>query len=208
MRIGLFGGSFNPIHNGHITLAENIKKELSLDKVILIPSGEAPHKSSAEYADAKHRLSMCRLAIEGTEGFEVSSFETDRSGRSYSIYTVKYFRELYPNDELFLIVGSDMLMCFDKWYRFEEILSLTAVAAATRNGDDIEQLKKIAQKLQKYGKIIVVNNSPVIVSSTKIRKMIKNNEDTYCYLREKVVKYIRMNDLYPNDSEDEPERKK
>ncbi len=208
MRIGLFGGSFNPIHNGHITLAENIKKELSLDKVILIPSGEAPHKSSAEYADAKHRLSMCRLAIEDTEGFEVSSFETDRSGRSYSIYTVKHFRELYPNDELFLIVGSDMLMCFDKWYRFEEILSLTAVVAATRNGDDIEQLKKIAQKLQKYGKIIVVNNSPVIVSSTKIRKMIKNNEDTYCYLREKVVKYIRMNDLYPNDSEDEPERKK
>lgn len=196
MRTGLFGGSFNPIHKGHIRLAESVSDKLGLDRVIFIPSGEAPHKSSADYAGAEDRLRMCRLATEEYKKFSVSDFEINREGKSYSIYTVLHFRQKFPGDELFLMVGSDMLTCFDKWYRFEDILKNVTLAAVTRNGEDMESLRKTAQKLGRYGKIIITDNDPVVISSTKIRQKIKNNEDLYCYLDKKVVEYIMMRRLY------------
>ncbi|MGN0612381.1 MAG: nicotinate (nicotinamide) nucleotide adenylyltransferase [Porcipelethomonas sp.] len=195
-RIGLFGGSFNPIHNGHINLAVSVKDELLLDRVIFIPSGTAPHKSSEEYADAADRLEMCRLAVEDHPGFEVSDFEVSRTGKSYSIYTVRHFRELYPDDELFLMVGSDMLLSFESWYKYEEILRNVTLAAVSRSGTDFDELYNIAKRLGGCGKVIVVNNSVVPVSSTKLRKMIKNNENLSCYLNEKVVEYIMLRYLY------------
>ena len=195
-KIGLFGGSFNPIHKGHINLAQSISKKLSLNKVIFIPSGEAPHKSSSEYADADDRLEMCRLATEDYPSFEVSDYEINRDGKSYSIYTVRHFKTLYPDDELFLMVGSDMLLYFDKWYEYKEILKNVTLTAVSREGTDFTQLEQYAEKLTKYGKIIVVNDEAFPVSSTYLRKKIKNNEDTSCYLDEKVVKYIILKKLY------------
>ncbi len=195
-KIGLFGGSFNPIHKGHINLAQSISKKLSLDRVIFIPSGQAPHKSSSEYADAADRLEMCRLATEDYPSFEVSDYEINREGKSYSIYTVRHFKTLYPNDELFLMVGSDMLLYFDKWYEYKEILKNVTLTAVSREGTDFIQLEQNAEKLTKYGRIIVVNDEVFPVSSTYLRKKIKNNEDTSCYLDEKVVKYIILKKLY------------
>lgn len=195
-KIGLFGGSFNPIHNGHINLAESVRDALKLDKIIFIPSGAAPHKSSHEYAKAADRLEMCRLATEHCSEFMVSDFEINRVGKSYSIYTVKHFRKLYPDDELFLLVGSDMLLSFDKWFKYKEILRYVTLVAVSRVGTDFDSLNKAAEKISKYGKIIVVNNNAVIVSSTNIRKLIKNNEDLSCYLNGKVVKYIILKKIY------------
>ncbi len=195
-KIGLFGGSFNPVHKGHINLAVSIKEQLGLDKVIFIPSGEAPHKSSSEYANAADRLEMCQLAVSEYPFFEVSDFEINRQGKSYSIYTVKHFKELYPDDRLYLMVGSDMLLYFDKWYEYEEILKNVTLTAVSREGTDFEVLEQTAEKLRKYGEIIIVNNRAFPVSSTFLRKMIKNNEDTSCYLHEKVVKYIMLEKLY------------
>ena len=196
MRTGLFGGSFNPIHKGHIALAETVMKELSLDRVILIPNGESPYKPSGEYVSAKDRLEMCRLAAEDKTGLEVSSFETDREGKSYSIYTAEHFRDKYPEDEIFWLMGSDMLLYFDKWYRYKDILKLVSIAAVTRTGDDETLLMHTAHNLKRYGNILVVHHEPIVVSSTEIRKMIKNNEDLSCYLNEKVVQYIKMKFLY------------
>jgi len=195
-KTGLFGGSFNPIHKGHINLALSIKNQLSLDKVIFIPSGEAPHKSSAEYADALERYEMCRLATEAYPDFEVSDYEINRTGKSYSIYTVQHFKKLYPDDELYLMVGSDMLLYFDKWFEYKEILKNVTLAAVSREGTDFDSLEKCAEKLREYGEITVVNNEAFPVSSTLLRKMIKNNEDTSCYLDEKVVKYIILKKMY------------
>lgn len=195
-KIGLFGGSFNPIHKGHVKLAVSIKEKLSLDKVIFIPSGEAPHKSSEEYADSSDRYEMCRLAVSDYPFFEVSDYEITKEGKSYSVYTVRHFKELYPDDELYLMVGSDMLLYFDKWYEYKEILKNVTLAAVSREGTDFEELEEYAEKLRKYGDIIVVNNEVFPVSSTQLRKMIKNNEDTSCYLDEKVVKYIILKKLY------------
>lgn len=195
-KIGLFGGSFNPIHNGHINLAVSVKNALKLDKVIFIPSGTAPHKSSNEYASAEDRLEMCRLALEDYSDFEMSDYEIRRQGKSYTVYTVRHFKQLYPYDELVLMVGSDMLLTFDQWYEYREILEKVSLAAISRYGSDLNELYKMSEKLGLYGKIIVVNASAITISSTKIRKMIKNNEDLSCYLNGKVVKYIMLKNLY------------
>ncbi len=195
-KIGLFGGSFNPIHKGHVNLALSIRESLKLDRVIFIPSGKAPHKSSSEYAKAGDRLEMCKLAISEYPFFEVSDFEINRDGKSYSIYTINHFKKLYPDDELFLMVGSDMLIYFDKWYKYQEILKNVTLTAVSREGTDFEWLEHTAKKLRGYGEIIIVNNQPFPISSTILRKMLKNNEDTSCYLDKKVVKYIMMNKIY------------
>ena len=195
-RIGLFGGSFNPIHIGHINLAVSVMKKLMLDKVIFIPSGLAPHKSSSEYADSADRLEMCRLATEEYESFEVSDYEINKSGKSYSVYTVEHFRKIFPDDELFLMVGSDMLLTFDTWFRYEDILKNAVLAAVSRNGSDFDELYKMTERLSDLGRIVVINNDAITISSSKIRKMIKNNEDISCYLNGKVVKYIILKNLY------------
>lgn len=195
-KIGLFGGSFNPIHNGHMNLALSVKKSLGLDRIILIPSGTSPHKSSGEYAPAEDRLEMCRLACEDHDGFEVSDYEILNQRKSYTVYTVRHFKELFPEDELYLLVGSDMLLSFDTWFEYRQILKNVTVAAVSRTGDDTDQLLKMTERLSVFGKCIVVNAEAITISSSEIRKMIKNNRDLSCYLNGKVVKYIILKKLY------------
>lgn len=195
-RIGLFGGSFNPIHNGHVNLALSVKNTLGLDRVIIMPSGTAPHKSCSEYAPPEDRLNMCRLAFEEYEGFDVSDHEILQTGKSYTIYTIRYLKEIYPDDELYLLVGSDMILSFKEWYEYSEILEKTVVAAVSRTGDDLCQLVKMAENLSEYGGCLVINADTVTISSSEIRKMIKNNSDISCYLNEKVVKYIMSKKIY------------
>lgn len=195
-KIGLFGGSFNPIHKGHINLLISVKQKLGLDRIIIIPSGTSPHKSSAEYAPAKDRLEMCRLACEDYDDIEVSDYEIANDRKSYTVFTVRHFKKLFPDDELYWLVGSDMLLCFESWFEYREILSNVTLAAVTRTGDDSDRLSKMAEKLSEYGGCVVVNAEAVVMSSSEIRKMIKNNADLSCYLNRKVVKYIMLNKLY------------
>ena len=134
MRIGIYGGAFNPVHKGHVKLAEEIKEKAYLDKIIIMPSGLSPHKSSGQLIDSEHRLEMCRLAFD-KEYFEVSDLEIRREGKSYTVDTVTELKSVYPNDELYLVMGSDMLLSFHKWYRYEDILSAVTICATTRQGD-------------------------------------------------------------------------
>lgn len=196
MRTGIYGGSFNPIHNGHIRNAQSAAEELGLDRIFFVPSRISPHRSSEDYVSGEDRLEMVRLACGDIEGFIPCDFELRREGVSYSVYTVEYFRRRFPDDELFLIVGSDMLMCFDKWYRFEDILREVTLCASTRSGDDLGELCGRAEELRKFGRVIVTKSCPIVVSSTEIRKKIAKNEDFTCYLNENVVQYIRLKKLY------------
>lgn len=196
MRTGIFGGSFNPVHKGHIHLAENIKNELELDRIILVPSGNSPHRSMAEYADGKDRLEMLKLAAQGKEWLEVSDYELNADRISYSIYTVEHFRRKFPEDSLFLLVGSDMLLSFDKWYKFQEILKKATLAVVSRSGGDMAKLKEKAEKLSQYGEILISEAEPFIASSTEIREKIKKNSDLTCYLEKNVVQYIKLKGLY------------
>lgn len=195
-RIGIFGGSFNPVHLGHMHLAEVAFSSLELSRLIFMPACIPPHKSAAELCPDIKRFEMCCLACEEHEGYEVSNFEITRSGKSYTYYTTEYFSEKYPEDELFLIVGSDMLMMFEKWYRFEDILKKVTLAVVSREKDDREKLLEKAGKLDKYGNIIVIDAPSYPLSSTQIREYIKNGRNYSCYLPEKVVQYIRLNNLY------------
>lgn len=196
MKTGIFGGSFNPVHNGHIHLAKAVMEELSLDRIFFVPSRISPHRSSDEYVSGEDRLEMLRLACEGLKGLEVCDYELKSDRVSYSIYTVEHFRSLYPEDELFLLVGSDMLLSFDKWYRFEDILSHVSLAVVSRQDGDMDALRKKAEELSEYGRIYVSYTAPLIASSTEIRENIVKNDNWTCYLNENVVQYIRLRGLY------------
>ncbi|MDO5560094.1 MAG: nicotinate (nicotinamide) nucleotide adenylyltransferase [Oscillospiraceae bacterium] len=194
--IGIFGGSFNPVHNGHLNLALNAKKELGLDKVIFVPANIPPHKSSRELAANDIRLEMCRLAVSGHDDLEVSDFEMTQTSKSYSIYTVLHFRQMYPDDTLYLLIGSDMLFSFDTWYRYQDILKNVRLAVMSRENGENDRLRKKTQELQQYGKVHIIGSPPYPVSSTEIRSKIKNREKYSCYLAEKVVQYITLMNLY------------
>lgn len=195
MRIGIYGGAFNPVHKGHVKLAEEIKEKAGLDKIIIMPSGVSPHKSSGELADSEHRLKMCRLAFTD-EFFEVSDLEIKREGKSYTFDTVTELKSIYPNDELFLIIGSDMLLSFDKWYRYEDILSAVTACATTRQGDiSISQLKAYADTVLKK-EIIIIDFEPFECSSTQIRDAVKCGEDISSLVPMQVSEYIKEKSLY------------
>ncbi len=196
MKIGIFGGSFNPIHNGHVHLAENTKKNLGLDKIIFVPSRISPHKSSSAYVSGEHRINMLKIALSGKDYFEISDYELQYERVSYSIYTVMHFRRIFPDDELYLLIGSDMFMSFDKWYCFKNIMSLVTLAVTSREDGDLYNLEKKASELERFGKIIINKTSPFPLSSSEIRKKIMKNENCTCYLNKNVVKYITSNNLY------------
>lgn len=196
MRIGIYGGSFNPVHNGHIHLALSAIDELQLDRIFLVPSLISPHRSSAEYAPTDDRLAMLRLACAVSDKLDVCDYEIKSERKSYTIYTVEEFRRHFPDDELFLLVGSDMLMIFETWNSFDEILQETTLAVISRKDGDRESLVKKAHELREYGNIIICSAQPLEISSTEIRKKFAKNENFSCYLDKNVVQYITSNNLY------------
>lgn len=196
MKTGIFGGSFNPIHKGHIHLADTAYEKLGLDRIIFIPSNIPPHKSAEEYVDSESRVEMCRLAISERKNYSVSTFELENDRISYTYYTIKYFKEVFPDDDIYLITGSDMFLSFETWYKFKDILAVSSLAVASRESGISPELEEKKKILGEYGKIFLFNVQPLPMSSTKIRKMIKNNEDISCYLNEKVVQYILERNLY------------
>lgn len=195
-RTGIFGGSFNPIHNGHINLAVNVIDKLKLDRLVLMPANIPPHKQCSDYADSADRLEMCRLAAEDIDKIEVSGWEILQNNISYTYNTVMHFREIYPDDTLYLMVGSDMLLCFDTWYRYKDILSECVLAVVSRQENDISELRKKISELEVYGNIMLIDAEPIVVSSTEIRENIKNKQLSSCYLNKKVVQYIHEKNLY------------
>lgn len=200
MKIGIYGGSFNPVHNGHVHLAQTAAEDFGLDVIYFVPSKISPHRSSEEYVSETDRLEMLKLVCMKNSAFRISDYELRSDRVSYSIYTVEHFRRKFPEDELFLLVGSDMLMMFDKWYCFEKILSEVTLAVISRNSGDMDLLRRKAGELSEYGRIIISERSPEVISSTEIRKKLCENSDFSCYLDENVVKYIRLKELYSGNN--------
>ena len=196
MKIGIYGGSFNPVHNGHMHLAEAALKEFELDMIFFVPCRISPHRFDGDYVSGKDRLEMLRLACGDNPKFQVSGYELENERTSYSIYTVEYFKKKFPDDEIYLLVGSDMLLSFEKWYRFEDILKNVTLAVVSRTDGDRDILLEKAAKLGEYGRITIGKSAPLMVSSTEIRKKIAKNENYSCYLDKNVVQYIRMGNLY------------
>lgn len=193
MRLGIYGGSFNPPHLGHMRLAEYSSEKLGLDRLLVIPTAVPPHKSGLELADGADRINMCSLAFENAV---VSDIELRREGKSYTVDTVREIRAQYPGDELFLIVGSDMLMSFNKWYKYEEILDMCTLCAADREGEGtVLQSGDIPCFFN--GKNLTVLPLPAFeVSSTQVRQLIRENKSTQGLLDPAVRAYIDERGLY------------
>lgn len=192
MKIGIFGGTFNPPHKGHTRLAEKAAELLGLDRMIIIPSCIPPHKIPGKLVSGGNRLEMCRLAFEGSF-YEISSMELDRGDRSYTVETLRELKKLYPEDELYFIIGSDMLATFTQWYCWKEILSLAFICAASREKGFEPDLSEYT--VEQRGKIILLEVEPFEVSSTELRRIIARGGKTDL-LSEKVQEYIADKGLY------------
>lgn len=200
MRTAIFGGSFNPVHNGHVNLVRETAEKNALDRVFVVPTYVSPFKKSSDVfvADGKDRIEMCRLAFRELLYVTVSDYEIKKGGVSYSVDTVTHFRESFPEDELFFIMGSDMLLSFDRWYRYKDILKMCSLIAASREseGCDLDELKRKSDELSALGKVIVTEISAFPVSSSEIREKILKNCDISCYMDKNVVKYINSGKIY------------
>lgn len=197
-KIGIFGGTFNPIHNGHIMLAEYCKKELALDKIILIPTYTPPHKISKDLVNEEHRVNMCYLAINNLDGFEVSDIEILRKGKSYTYLTLTSLKELYPNDTLYLITGADMFLTLDKWKSPGIIFEKAVIVAVPRNLSNYNELSCYYDNvISKMGAKAEILKNPVLqVSSTFIRENIDNYGAVEPLIDRNVYDYIVKNNLY------------
>lgn len=191
-KTGIFGGAFNPVHNGHVRLAEEAVKQLKLRKLLIIPTYVSPHKHT-ELLPYEDRAEMCRRAFGHIPGAEVSDIEVRLGGTSYSINTIRALKELYPDESFFLLIGGDMLFSFEKWYRYESILKEVKVCAAARDGDSLADMMEYANEL---GRIKVLSTQVVEMSSTEVREKAAAGGDISGMVPQGVADYIREKGLY------------
>lgn len=188
-KIAIYGGSFDPPHKGHKLLAENLASVCGAGKVIIIPTALSPFKNSSS-ATAEDRLNMCKLFFK-EDLFQISDIEIKRGGKSYTVDTLTQIKEENPDAELFLFMGDDMLLSFNKWYKHEEILKLATIVCAcrTENLQELNNMKAFVKNILKAeDRVIICESVPFEISSTEIRSSLKvgvNNglsEDVYNYI--------------------------
>ena len=191
MRIGIFGGTFNPPHVGHLIVAEHVRERLDLDKVIFVPSATSPHKQHLESLSAHHRAAMLRCAIEGNRYFEISELEIQRGGVSFTIDTLTALKDIFKRDELYLLIGKDNLAEFHTWKKPERILELARVVVMSRPG--------MTSSLSDIGSGAGLQECTVPeigISSTEVRTRIKEGQSVRYLVTEAVEAYIHTHQLY------------
>lgn len=201
LRIGIYGGTFAPVHNGHVAAAKAFMEQMKLDYLFIIPTYLPPHKQIDASDDPLYRLKMCELAFADIDGVVISDMEIQRGGKSYTYDTLC---ELSREDaRLFLLCGTDMVLTFDTWYRFEDILKMCYPVYVRRENDPLlgnRVVAKIQEYYQKYGVMfrrIVMD--PIPISSTEIRQAVKNKKNISAMVPLGVEKFIRENGLYSEE---------
>ena len=192
MKIGVFGGSFNPPHKMHLKIGLELVNKQYVDKVVYVPTG-SKYKYKNNLLPDKNRLEMLNILTKNQENLGVNDYEL-KDKVVYTCETLAYFKELYPNDQIYFICGADNLSYIDKWKNGEEILNNYKIIAMKRKGEDIEELLKKFEYYQEN--IIVADVEQQDVSSTDIREKLKNNENVLDVLDKDVYEYIRKNKLY------------
>lgn len=212
MKTGIFGGTFNPIHFAHLRIAEEIRDTFRLERVIFVPAATPPHKPLAENLSFESRMAMVRMAVKGNPFFSVSDIEGKREGKSYSIDTLHQFRELYPKDEFYFIMGGDSFAEFSSWKQYTAIFSCCNIVAITRPGVEIvglrealpvdiardfcyyESEKRLAHK-SGYSVYLMVGTQ-LDISSTAIREMIKTGRSIKYLVPGPVEQFIHEQRIY------------
>lgn len=192
IKTGIFGGAFNPVHNGHVRLAEEAVKQLKLKKLLIIPTFDSPHKAT-KLAPFDDRAEMCRRAFSHIEGTEVCDIERRLGGKSFTINTVRALRDELPDAQFFLLIGGDMLFSFAEWYKYESLLKETKVCAVARDNDSFVDMMEVANEM---GRVRVLPTKAVEVSSTDIREKAAKGESISGLVPASVADYIAQNSLY------------
>lgn len=191
LRVGILGGSFDPIHLGHLHLAERLRERLGLDRVVLVPAAQQPLKLGRAEAPAAERLAMTRLAAEGAPWLSVSDVEIRRPGPSYTVDTLKALRaELEPGAEIYFLAGADVLADLERWYRVDEVLSLARFVVATRPGHALDVPSRLRDR------VTVVEIEPLPLSSTELRARLAAGGDASDALPAAVLRRIRAARTY------------
>lgn len=196
MKIAMFGGSFNPIHNGHLQIVQEVKERFGIDRMLIMVAGDPPHKEIADGVSAQVRYNITKAALEGLDGIEVSDIEVRREGKSYTVDTLRMLKELYPQDEVYCMVGADMLLSIHTWHDAPALLKEnTFIAVGRPNSGDIEAA---AERLkQEYGaNIMLAGITGPDISSTMIRNRVERGESIEGLLPESAIRYIYENCLY------------
>ena len=200
MKIGIIGGTFDPIHNAHLYIAYEAKEQLNLDKVIFMPAGIQPLKTDKKITSSKYRYEMVKEAIKDYEKFEVSDYEINKGGLSYTYETLEYFKNLSQNEdaELFFITGADCLMNIERWKEVKKILSLSNMVVFMRGGIDKEKLLLQKDYIEKKynASIIFLEVKELEISSTDIRSRVNEGEKIDFFVPESVKNYIYAKGLY------------
>ena len=197
MKVCLFGGTFDPIHIGHLIMAQSVlnEKELGLEQVVFIPAADPPHKKTAKYSSFQHRYNMLKKSLEGRSCFKVSNIENTLNGESYTINTVNYFLSEYDleKDEIYLLIGEDSLVNFNTWKRPEEISGKVILLTIKRPGWKRDNVEKKFLKKTKF-----IDGPEIKLSSTLIRDYVKTGKSIKYLVTDSVRDYINKNNLYVN----------
>ncbi len=208
MRIGIFGGTFNPIHIGHLRLAHIAYQTLQLDKIFFVPAFLSPHKSK-QMIDSKHRLAMLNLALANENWAEISDCELIRKGKSYTIETLQHFQSIMPDVQINLLLGEDSFADFEQWHEYKSIMKSVNIIVMPRNIPSLsskdsfadfirtrvtEDLSKI--KKAKNNKIFFLNSPVLNISSSQIRKTINQGYTAKYLVPDAVLTYIKSMELY------------
>lgn len=208
MKVGIMGGTFDPIHNGHLMLGEYAYRQYSLDQIWFMPNGNPPHKSSETIeSQTKNRVEMVKRAIADKEYFVLQPYEVDNEGVHYSYKTMEYFKATYPEYEFYFIIGADSLFNFEKWVKPGRLLKNCVILAAFRDDKNIKEMMEQIQYLnEKYDADIRLLNTPnVDISSTEIRRMLKEGTSIRGLVPESVLAYIETKQLFKDDEDESVE---
>lgn len=197
-RIGIMGGTFNPIHNVHLIMAEEARRQFQLKKVLFIPSKNPPHKKKKTIVSDEHRKRMIQHAIQGNHAFLFSDMELEREGTTYTKDTLSALKQLYPKDKFYFIVGGDSLASMEMWYEPSYIFKNCRILAANRDETDGRQIRKLKTRYEKnYGaEISEIKMPPISISSEMIRNKLADHSSISGYVPACVERYIRANQLY------------
>ena len=201
MKIGIFGGTYNPVHLGHIWLARAVRDELALDKLFMVPASDPPHKPDPARLAGSVRYRILDLALKNEDGISPSDIELKRGGKSYTFDTVDQYRRQYRGAELYLIVGGDMLENFEQWYKPEGILSMAKLYAVARP-DEVRDMRALASSLEERfgGKVLISASEGPDISSTMVRDNMYNAQPVDELVPRSVELYLYENALYmPED---------
>ncbi len=198
-KIGIMGGTFDPIHYGHLILAQAACEQFSLDKVWIMPDRQPPHKAGRTISRQEHRIAMARLAAEDDPRLELSLFEMERTGNTYTCDTLRLLRERYPHTDFYFIMGGDSVVNFHTWYHPEQIASLCTILAAGRPGacEGEALLRAVEHLRQAYGgKAYCLTVPSMDISSQMLRQLVEEGRSIRYYVPDPVRNYIARSGLY------------